>query len=657
MDTRAYVPRTRMTGVYPPGGRSAALTAPGAVASVCTSGSPLALGTGSRATACREPGQVRKEAAISGLCRVSGARPRASAARRVRRVSAGPVYFARQSSVSRGGAFRGASVLVPEVPPAELRRRRRSVAHHAHAAQRRRRGLRRARVPLHRPARHRQDHHRAHPRQGAQLREGPDAGLRTTRARTASTSPRGATRTSTSSTRRRAPASTPCATRSSAKVNYAATRGGWKVYIIDEVHMLSTSAFNALLKTLEEPPSHTVFILCTTHPHKVPETIHSRCQRFDFHRISASRTSSSGSRSSPRPRASRSPTARSRSSRKHAAGGMRDAISHARAARRRSRAARSRSTTSRGCSARSTPRCSSRRPSSSLRPRRRRCVPLRRASSPRRGVDMAEFVKGLVAHFRDLFVIAAVGDGAGIVDTTERGRSARLDAPGGRLRRGAARARARRPRPADGRDCAGRATRGSRSRWRSRAWRGPRATSRSSRSPSASPRSRRARRGACGPPAPQRACRGGGALPSASAKAPGLRRPPGRRPPRAPPVPRSPTPRAPRHPHPLRRLPAHGGCGGAVRLAVRRSRGSAGSSGEVTLDARSSGVRGPASSPRSRSVRAATAQLFVDTRRSTSTATTLVVEFPAEQKFAMELAERPGDAAAAAPGDRTPCSA
>jgi len=69
------------------------------------------------------------------------------------------------------------------------------------------------------------------------------------------------------------------------KVNYAATRGGYKVYIIDEVHMLSTSAFNALLKTLEEPPAKTVFVMCTTHPHKVPETIHSRCQRFDFRRI------------------------------------------------------------------------------------------------------------------------------------------------------------------------------------------------------------------------------------------------------------------------------------------------------------------------------------------------------------------------------------
>ncbi|WP_415927812.1 DNA polymerase III subunit gamma/tau, partial [Slackia piriformis] len=70
------------------------------------------------------------------------------------------------------------------------------------------------------------------------------------------------------------------------RVQYAPTRGRYKIYIIDEVHMLSTAAFNALLKTLEEPPSHVVFVLCTTDPQKVPETIHSRCQRFDFHRLS-----------------------------------------------------------------------------------------------------------------------------------------------------------------------------------------------------------------------------------------------------------------------------------------------------------------------------------------------------------------------------------
>jgi len=70
------------------------------------------------------------------------------------------------------------------------------------------------------------------------------------------------------------------------RVHFAPTRGRYKVYIVDEVHMLSIAAFNALLKTLEEPPSHVVFILCTTDPQKVPDTIHSRCQRFDFHRIS-----------------------------------------------------------------------------------------------------------------------------------------------------------------------------------------------------------------------------------------------------------------------------------------------------------------------------------------------------------------------------------
>ncbi|MDY0404090.1 DNA polymerase III subunit gamma/tau [Virgibacillus sp. 179-BFC.A HS] len=66
------------------------------------------------------------------------------------------------------------------------------------------------------------------------------------------------------------------------KVKYAPSAVPYKVYIIDEVHMISTSAFNALLKTLEEPPKHVVFILATTEPHKIPLTIISRCQRFDF---------------------------------------------------------------------------------------------------------------------------------------------------------------------------------------------------------------------------------------------------------------------------------------------------------------------------------------------------------------------------------------
>ncbi|MEX2218363.1 MAG: DNA polymerase III subunit gamma/tau [Phycisphaerales bacterium] len=74
-----------------------------------------------------------------------------------------------------------------------------------------------------------------------------------------------------------------------ANSQYRPLRGRYKVYIIDEVHMLSMQAFNALLKTMEEPPEHVVFILCTTEAHKVPATIQSRCQRFDFRNIPVAR--------------------------------------------------------------------------------------------------------------------------------------------------------------------------------------------------------------------------------------------------------------------------------------------------------------------------------------------------------------------------------
>ena len=70
------------------------------------------------------------------------------------------------------------------------------------------------------------------------------------------------------------------------QVQYPPTEGKYRVYIIDEVHMLSIGAFNALLKTLEEPPSYVIFILATTEVHKIPITILSRCQRYDFKRIS-----------------------------------------------------------------------------------------------------------------------------------------------------------------------------------------------------------------------------------------------------------------------------------------------------------------------------------------------------------------------------------
>ncbi|MBN1779540.1 DNA polymerase III subunit gamma/tau, partial [bacterium] len=69
-------------------------------------------------------------------------------------------------------------------------------------------------------------------------------------------------------------------------IRYTPAKGQYRIYIIDEVHMLTTEAFNALLKTLEEPPNHVLFIFATTEPHKVPATIVSRCQRFDFRRVS-----------------------------------------------------------------------------------------------------------------------------------------------------------------------------------------------------------------------------------------------------------------------------------------------------------------------------------------------------------------------------------
>jgi len=70
------------------------------------------------------------------------------------------------------------------------------------------------------------------------------------------------------------------------KVNFAPAEGRFKVYVIDEVHMLTREAFNALLKTLEEPPAHVIFVLCTTEPHRIPATVLSRCQRLDFRRVS-----------------------------------------------------------------------------------------------------------------------------------------------------------------------------------------------------------------------------------------------------------------------------------------------------------------------------------------------------------------------------------
>ncbi len=110
------------------------------------------------------------------------------------------------------------------------------------------------------------------------------------------------------------------------KVKYPPQYGQYRVYIIDEVHMLSSGAFNALLKTLEEPPPHAVFILATTEPQKLPATILSRCQRYDFHRIPAIQMVPRLREAAEKAGAQTEPAALDRIARA-AEGGMRDALS------------------------------------------------------------------------------------------------------------------------------------------------------------------------------------------------------------------------------------------------------------------------------------------------------------------------------------------
>ncbi len=109
------------------------------------------------------------------------------------------------------------------------------------------------------------------------------------------------------------------------EVNFAPAQGRYKVYIIDEVHMLTHEAFNALLKTLEEPPSHAVFILATTEPHKVPPTVLSRCQAFEFKAIPAERIAAHLQRIAQAEGILLSPAARDALAR-HARGALRDAL-------------------------------------------------------------------------------------------------------------------------------------------------------------------------------------------------------------------------------------------------------------------------------------------------------------------------------------------
>jgi len=199
------------------------------------------------------------------------------------------------------------------------------------------------------------------------------------------------------------------------RVQFAPTRGRYKIYIIDEVHMLSAAAFNALLKTLEEPPPHVVFILCTTHPHKVPETIHSRCQRFDFRRIGVEDIAdrlrfiaeSEGFRID---RGAFTLMAR------HAEGGMRDAITTLEQLA---------AFTGGEVTIDDVEGLIGQVDSAQLFEvaglvARRDIAGLFRwvAVTAETGTDLAELVRELTAHVRDLFVIAAVGDGVGLMERT-----------------------------------------------------------------------------------------------------------------------------------------------------------------------------------------------------------------------------------------------
>jgi DNA polymerase-3 subunit gamma/tau len=204
------------------------------------------------------------------------------------------------------------------------------------------------------------------------------------------------------------------------RVAYAPTRGPMKFYIIDEVHMLSTSAFNALLKTIEEPPSHAVFILCTTHPHKVPETIQSRCQRFDFRRIGVEDIAGRLELIAGKEGVEAAPGALTKIAR-YAAGGMRDAI-----ATFEQLAAYTGDTITLedvegllggvdtallfeicdDIARRDVPACFT--------------FVARIMES---GVDAREFVDELTMHFRDLFVSVQVGATDGIVDATAEERA------------------------------------------------------------------------------------------------------------------------------------------------------------------------------------------------------------------------------------------
>jgi DNA polymerase-3 subunit gamma/tau len=200
------------------------------------------------------------------------------------------------------------------------------------------------------------------------------------------------------------------------RVSYAPSRGTWKVYIIDEVHMLTREAFNALLKTFEEPPPNTVFVLATTDPHKVPETILSRAQRFDFHRISVEDIvdrlrAIAGAEGVCVPDGALTLIA------KHALGGLRDAIA----------TLEQLASFGSGTIALEDVEGLLGEVDAELLFQAAEIVIERDVAEAFRlvdrlaeaGIDMSEFVKGFVRHARDIFVIAAAGAGDAVDTTVE----------------------------------------------------------------------------------------------------------------------------------------------------------------------------------------------------------------------------------------------
>ncbi len=292
-------------------------------------------------------------------------------------------------------------------------------------------GKRGARLPLHRRARRRQDHRGAHPRQGAQLRAraDPDAVQRLHELPVRSPPGTavdvleidGASNTGVDDVREIIE-----------NVRYQAAKSRFKIYIIDEVHMLSNSAFNALLKTLEEPPPHVKFIFATTDPHKLPATIQSRCQRYDFRRIPLRQVVEPGcARSSTRTTVEISDRALFMLARE-GEGSMRDAQSlldqvlagadgarRGRGGARHARAGRPRRHRGVG-------RCRDR-----SRSRRASLTPLDDAYQ--RGVDLRRFTRDLLEHFRNL-AVAKVSNGTLLPDVADdeatalRAQAARIPA-------------------------------------------------------------------------------------------------------------------------------------------------------------------------------------------------------------------------------------